>query len=98
MDIAGTHHLSFIQSVGGITVFGNGVKAHVAEDGRLIQIDGSPLSSLPASAGVPALTAAQARSAAVADTFGSSKASIVRSAATATGSTDFTGGDKASSW
>jgi len=96
VDIAGTHHLSFVQSVGGIPVFGNGVKAHVAKDGRLIQIDGSPLASLPASAGVASLTATQARSAAVADTFGSSKASIVRSAATGTRSTDFTGGDKAS--
>jgi len=28
VDIAGTHHLSFIQEVGGIPVFGNGIKAN----------------------------------------------------------------------
>ncbi len=96
VDIAGTHHLSLIQSVGGLPVFGNGVKAHVAKDGRLIQVDGSPLPSLPASLGNPDLSAAQARDAAVADTFGSSKTAIAGTANSATRATDFTNGDKAS--
>ena len=42
VDIAGTHHLSFVQTVDGVPVFGNGLKAHVAKNGRLIQVDGSP--------------------------------------------------------
>jgi len=33
VDITGTHHLSFIQAVGGIPVFGNGLQASVAADG-----------------------------------------------------------------
>jgi hypothetical protein len=96
IDVAGTHHLSFVQSVNGVPVFGNGVKAHVTSDGKLIQIDGSPLPSLPASAGTATLSAVQARAAAVADTFGDSKASVVRAATTADHATEFTGGDKAS--
>ncbi len=78
VDIAGTHHLSFVQSVGGVTVFGNGLKAHVAKNGRLIQVDGSPVAALPASLGTPGFSAARARDSAVEDVFGSSKASVVR--------------------
>ena len=33
-DIAGTHHLSFIQQVGGVPMAGNGIKANVTKDGR----------------------------------------------------------------
>ncbi len=96
VDIGGTHHLSFIQRVGGVPVFGNGIKAHVTKDGRLIQVDGSPLGSLPASVGSPGLSAAQARNAAVKDTFGTSTASIVRTSSSGDRATAFTGGDKAS--
>jgi hypothetical protein len=96
VDVAGTHHLSFVQSVGGVPVFGNGVKAHVTSDGKLIQVDGSPLPSLPSAPGAATLSAAQARSAAVADTFGDSSASVLRSASTGDHATEFTGGDKAS--
>ena len=46
VDVAGTHHLSFIQQVKGIPVFGNGLLAHVTKDGRLIAFTGSPLTSL----------------------------------------------------
>jgi len=65
-DISGTHHLSFIQAVDGIPVFGNGVQANVARDGRLINVVGSPVANLPASAGSPGITAEAARSAAIA--------------------------------
>ena len=47
VDIRGTHHLSLVQSVEGVAVFGNGLKAHVDRRGRLIQVDGSPVASLP---------------------------------------------------
>ena len=95
LDIAGTHHLSFVQSVGGVTVFGNGLKAHVAKDGRLIQVDGSPLASLPASLGAPSLTASQARDAAVGDVFGKSKATVAKSIGDAARTTEFSNGDRA---
>jgi Zn-dependent metalloprotease len=94
VDIAGTHHLSFIQTVGGVPVFGNGLKAHVSKRGELIQVDGSPLASLPASVSPPSLTAQRARDAAVEDTFGSSKASVVRSSGAAR-NTEFSNGDRA---
>ncbi len=51
VDILGTHHLSFVQEVNGVTVFGNGVKVNVAKDGRIINVTGSPVASL---AGAPA--------------------------------------------
>ena len=69
-DVAGIHHLSFTQSVGGVEVFGNGIKAHVAKDGRLVQVDGAPLAGLPASAGASKISAGEARKAAVTDVFG----------------------------
>jgi len=94
-DIAGTSHLSFVQQVGGVTVFGNGLKAHVAKDGRLIQVDGSPVANLPASLGAPRLSAPAARDKAVADTFGSSKASVTRTSTAPNRLTEFSGGDQA---
>ncbi|GIG61432.1 hypothetical protein Lfu02_58040 [Longispora fulva] len=66
-DPEGTHHLSFTQHVGAVPVFGNGVRAHVSRDGRLAQVDGSPVRLLPASLPKPRLTAADARSAATRD-------------------------------
>ncbi|GAB1691179.1 hypothetical protein KRM28CT15_29820 [Krasilnikovia sp. M28-CT-15] len=89
VDRAGTHHLSFIQSVGGVPVFGNGVKAHVAKDGRLIQVDGSPVADLPSGPGTARLSAEKARAAAVENVFGDSRATVVHRAAGATRATTF---------
>jgi extracellular elastinolytic metalloproteinase len=47
-DIAGTHHLSWTQSVGGVDVFGNGLQAAVTSTGRLLSLGGSPVSGLRA--------------------------------------------------
>jgi extracellular elastinolytic metalloproteinase len=66
VDIADTHHLSFIQSFGGVPVFGNGVQANVAKDGQLINVVGSPVSSQPGAAGAPGISADRARVAATA--------------------------------
>jgi hypothetical protein len=93
VDVAGTRHLFFTQQVGGVQVFGQGLKAHVTKDGQLLQIDGSPIPNLPASIGSPAFGAAAARDGAVADTFGHSRASVVRGGALGNLHTDFTGGD-----
>ena len=95
VDIDGTHHLSFVQSVGGVPVFGNGLKAHVTKDGRLIQIDGSPLKALPATAGTARLDAAGARAAAVKDVFGTSTATVTKAASGATRTTTFSDGGNA---
>ncbi|GAB1690431.1 M36 family metallopeptidase [Krasilnikovia sp. M28-CT-15] len=89
VDIEGTHHLSFIQSVDGVPVFGNGIKAHVAKDGRLVQVDGSPLAALPGAPGAATLTAEKARATAVDNVFGKSNATVVTRGSGATKATTF---------
>ncbi|WP_249997827.1 M36 family metallopeptidase [Actinoplanes sp. M2I2] len=78
VDIEGTHHLSWVQVADGVPVFGNGLKAHVTKDGRLVQVDGAPLRSLPPSAGAAKLSATAARAAAVKDVFGTSTAKVTK--------------------
>ncbi|MGX6604280.1 M36 family metallopeptidase [Micromonosporaceae bacterium Da 78-11] len=95
VDVEGTHHLSFVQTPAGVPVFGNGLKAHVAADGRLIQLDGSPLKALAATGGTARLTAAGARAAAVQDVFGTSTAKVTRTAGGATRTTTFSDGGNA---
>ncbi|MDX3387461.1 M36 family metallopeptidase [Streptomyces niveiscabiei] len=69
-DVAGIRHLSFVQVVDGVPVFGNGVKANVSRDGRLINVTGSPVRGLPASLAPAGISAAQAERAAVRDVAG----------------------------
>jgi extracellular elastinolytic metalloproteinase len=72
VSIDGTHHLSFVQSVDGIPVFGNGVRVNVAKDGRIINVLDAPVSGLPTSAAAPTRTPASAILAARASVTGSS--------------------------
>ncbi len=65
VDVDGTHHLSFVQSVHGVPVFGNGLQANVSRNGRLISVLGSPVANLPGSIGSAKLSAVAARDAAV---------------------------------
>ncbi|WP_307628312.1 M36 family metallopeptidase [Streptomyces turgidiscabies] len=74
-DVAGTRHLSFVQSVDGVPVFGNGVKAHVARDGRLISVLGSPVRGLPSALAPARITGTQARQTAVRDIAGGTNVS-----------------------
>ncbi|MDX3587257.1 M36 family metallopeptidase [Streptomyces europaeiscabiei] len=69
-DVAGIRHLSFVQSVDGVPVFGNGVKAHVARDGRLISVLGSPVRNLPSGLSPGRISGTQARHTAVRDIAG----------------------------
>ncbi|NEA64570.1 M36 family metallopeptidase [Streptomyces sp. SID12488] len=69
-DVAGIRHLSFVQSVDGVPVFGNGVKANVARDGRLISVLGSPVRKLPSQLPPAKVTGTQARKTAVRDIAG----------------------------
>jgi extracellular elastinolytic metalloproteinase len=96
VDIDGAHHLSFQQIAGGVPVFGNGLKAHVTKDGCLVQVDGSPLRTLPSSAGAARLTAAGARAAAVKDVSGTSAATVTASTPTTARFSD--GGDAQLVW
>src|SRR5262249_15384625 len=67
VDIGGTHHLSWIQTSGGIPLFGNGLQANVTGNGRLINVLGSPVSGLSVPSTSPGIDAAQAIVAAKAD-------------------------------
>jgi extracellular elastinolytic metalloproteinase len=60
VDVDGTHHLSFLQRVGSVPVFGNGIRAGVARNGALIQMTGSPVRQLPAALAAARLTGKQA--------------------------------------
>ena len=94
-DIDGTHHLSFQQVVGGVVVFGNGIKADVTKDGRLIQVTGSPAANPPADLGAAKLSGAQARDAAVKDAGGSSRTSVASIGTGPEKLTTFASGDRA---
>ncbi|MGI8702467.1 MAG: M36 family metallopeptidase [Nocardioidaceae bacterium] len=84
VDIAGIHHVSWTQSVKGLPVFSNGLKANVTKNGELVSIQGAPVSGLAAKASkiavAPHLSAAEARAAAATDVNGTvSEASHVAS-------------------
>ncbi|HET7475382.1 MAG TPA: M36 family metallopeptidase [Dermatophilaceae bacterium] len=78
VDVAGAHHLSFNQVSRGVTVYGNGLKAHVGKDGRLLALQGAPIAGLKALTGAasisPKLAAAAARSGAAKDVGGAAAA------------------------
>jgi hypothetical protein len=95
VDIAGTHHLSYIQTVSGIPVFGNGVQANVTKDGRLINVVGSPVASLPTAAAAPGITAAVARTDAIKDIEPTVKAATATTTPDARHTTDFSDGGNA---
>ena len=46
VDAIGVHNLSWTQSVDGTTVFGNGLLVRVTRDGRVLSVQGSPVSGL----------------------------------------------------
>jgi extracellular elastinolytic metalloproteinase len=96
VDIAGTHHLSFIQTVRGVPVFGNGLKANVARNGRLINVVGSPIAALPSgAAAAPAVSAARARSIAAEDVSLTAKRTSATARSDARRTTTFGNGDRA---
>ncbi len=95
VDIAGTHHVSFIQTIGGVPLFGNGIKAHVTKNGRLISVQGSPVAGLPTAAAKPGLTAAKARQHAVSNVGRSARPTSAKAATGMRLTTTFGTGDRA---
>ncbi len=67
VDITGVSHLSWVQTVNGVPLFDNGIKANVAKDGRLINVQGSPVAGLRAPTVAAKLSATDAISAAKTD-------------------------------
>ncbi len=95
VDIAGTHHLSYIQAVDGVPVFGNGVQANIAKDGRVINVVGSPVANLPAAAAAPGISAEKARVAAIQSVEQTAKPATATAKGGARQTTVFSNGDQA---
>jgi extracellular elastinolytic metalloproteinase len=72
VDVSGTHHLSWVQVIDGIEVFSNGLKAHVTKAGRLLAIQGAPVSGVSGTrlSRDPEVSAAEARAKAAKDVGG----------------------------
>ncbi|CAN5454180.1 hypothetical protein BH09ACT12_BH09ACT12_23160 [soil metagenome] len=74
-DINGITHIYWVQEVDGIPVFGNGLRAHVDASGRLISVQGAPISRVAdqvARAADPRLNRGAALKAAISDVRGTS--------------------------
>jgi hypothetical protein len=56
VSIDGTHHLSFVQKIGGIPVFDNGLKVNVTKNGQVINVVGSPLADTTTATSTRSLT------------------------------------------
>ena len=67
VDVEGTHHLSWVQTAGGVELFGNGLQANVARDGSLVSVLGSPVPGLTAPTATKRLDGAAALRAARTD-------------------------------
>jgi len=84
VDATGVHNLSWNQSARGATVFGNGLKVKVTHDGRVLAVQGSPVSGLAklaAAAPIAAkVSASDARAAAARNVGGSLQKAPVSSA------------------
>ncbi|MGA8115269.1 MAG: M36 family metallopeptidase [Actinocatenispora sp.] len=95
VDVAGTHHLSFVQNVDGVAVFGNGLQANVARNGRLVSVLGSPVAKLPTSLAPAKLSAGAARTQAVRNAGRSATKASATSHSDAAHTTSFADGDTA---
>ena len=60
VSIDGTHHLSFVQKINGIPVFGNGLKVNVTKNGQVINVVGSPLANTSVASASPSIVAGEA--------------------------------------
>jgi hypothetical protein len=95
VSIDGTHHLFFQQRVNGVPVFGNGLKANVTKDGRLINMLGSPVSAATGSTS-PGISSAQAVASARTDAAESIVPYRSVKGGTVQRKTTFSNGDRAS--
>jgi len=95
VDSLGTHHLSWQTMVKGVPVFGNGLRANVTRDGRLISVLGSPLATVPRLSTTPGIGATKARSIAARDVGGRAAAATSKTARDARRTTTWSNHDRA---
>ena len=60
VSIDGTHHLSYVQKINGVPVFGDGLKVNVTRDGQVINVVGSPLAGTAVETASPTIDSGQA--------------------------------------
>jgi extracellular elastinolytic metalloproteinase len=88
VDAVGVHNLAWTQSIRGATVFGNGLKVKVTRNGRVLSVQGSPVSGLARlAAAAPSSTrlgAASARAAAAHNVDGTPAPAVVASSRSGT--------------
>jgi extracellular elastinolytic metalloproteinase len=97
-DMHGITHLSWVQEVGGVPVFGNGLRAHVTRDGSLISLQGAPvpqLAGLASDAPSRSLDASEARDRAISEVGGSTVAASIETGPAEGGVTAWSNGDRA---
>lgn len=96
VSVDGTHHLSYVQEINGLHVFGNGVKVNVTKDGRIVNVVGSPIASASnAPAVTPGITAAQAVATSHAGVQEPTLPLAAKSGSDAAQTTTFANGDRA---
>ncbi len=98
VDSIGVHNLSWTQRAAGRTVFGNGLIVRVTRDGRVLAVQGSPVSRLASLAAhaptVTKVTATAARTASAHDVRGTlTRASVASSRGGTTAATRWSNGD-----
>jgi len=96
VDIDGTHHLFYLQKVNGVPVFGNGLKANVTKDGKLINVLGSPVSNPSIASTSPRVSASNAVASARRDAEESVPPARALPGKDARKTTVFSSGDRAS--
>ncbi len=95
VDVEGIHHLFFVQSANGVPVFGNGLKANVTADGRLINVLGSPVAAPSLASTSPGVSASGAAAAARRDVEAGAVPFKAISGQEVTRPTTFANGDRA---
>ena len=95
-DVSGIRHLSWTQQVGGVPLFGNGLKGNVTRDGRLISVQGSPVPNPGTLSATPRVSAAGARATAIRNVDGRVTSSGAKQGSGTTRGTVFADGDRAS--
>jgi extracellular elastinolytic metalloproteinase len=96
IDILGTHHLTWVQTVDGVPLWDSDVRAHVPADGELVAITGAPVADVDVANPSPTLSAKGAVAASYADAGGPQAVGVVsRSSSGPQLATTFSSGDDA---
>jgi extracellular elastinolytic metalloproteinase len=94
-DVAGIHHLRFVQAVDGVPVLNGGVRVNIAPDGRIVNVVGSPVAVLSGTSTATALAAEAALATALRSVHGAVVPWSTKRSGDARRTTEFSSGDRA---